>query len=68
MDNVFEGLNTSDRIRGILASRKKTQGELATLLKMTPETISARMKLNKWEVEELTVIGKEFNVDPKDLI
>ena len=68
MDNVFEGLNTSDRIRGILASRKKTQGDLAMILKMTPETISARLKLNKWEVEELSIIGIEFNVDPKDLI
>lgn len=68
MNNVFEGLDTSDRIRGILTSRGKTQGDLAKLLNMTQATISARMKQNKWEVEELKVIASEFGITPTDLL
>lgn len=68
MNNVFEGLDTSSRIRGILASRSKTQGDLAVLLNLTPETITTRMKQNKWEVEELKVIAAEFGIVPTDLI
>ena len=68
MNTVFYGLDTSDRIRGIIASRGKTQVELGKLLGLTPETISARMKYNKWEVEELKKIAAEFGIETADLI
>jgi transcriptional regulator with XRE-family HTH domain len=68
MSTVFSGLDTSDRIRGIIASRGKTQADLGKLLKLTPETISGRMKNNRWEVEELKVISKEFDVEMNDLV
>jgi hypothetical protein len=68
MNKVFEGLNTSERIRGVIASRGRTQVDLASLLGLTPETITNRMKLNKWEVEELKVIAGEFGIEPTDLI
>ncbi len=68
MNTVFNGLDTSNRIRGILASRGKTQVELGKLLSLTPETISARMKNNKWEVEELKIIAAEYGVETADLI
>lgn len=68
MSNVFEGLNTSERIKGILSSRGKTQGDLSRLLNMTQATISGRMKDNKWEVEELKIIAAEFGILPTDLI
>jgi len=68
MNTVFNGLDTSDRIRGIIASRGKTQVELGKLLGLTPETISARMKYNKWEVEELKKIATEYGIETSDLI
>ena len=68
MADVFKGLDTSSRIRGILASRGKTQAELAHLLRITPETISSRMKSNKWEVAELLVIAEAYGLDTKDLL
>jgi hypothetical protein len=68
MSTVFNGLDTSNRIKGILASRGKTQVELGRLLSLTPETISARMRLNKWEVEELKKISAEYDVEMNDLV
>lgn len=68
MNTVFNGLDTSNRIKGILASRGKTQVELGRLLGLTPETISARMKYNKWDVEELKKIAVEFGIETADLI
>ncbi len=68
MNTVFKGLDTSNRIKGILASRGITQAELAQILSLTPETISARMKNNKWDVEELKSIAKHFNVEMNDLV
>jgi DNA-binding XRE family transcriptional regulator len=68
MNDVFEGLDTSSKIKGVLASRSKTQAELAMLLRLTPETITARMKQNKWEVEELKTIAAEFNLTINDLV
>lgn len=68
MAAVFDDLDTSSKIKGILASRGKTQAELAALLKMTPETITSRMRQNKWEVEELKVIAAEFGITVTDLV
>ncbi len=68
MNSIFNGLDTSDRIKGIISSRGKTQGDLAALLKLTPETISARMKNNLWKVEELKIIAIEYGVETTDLI
>jgi hypothetical protein len=68
MNTVFNGLNTSERIRGILASRGRTHAELGRLLKLTEPTISARMKMNKWEVEELKIIAAAYNVEMNDLV
>lgn len=68
MTDVFEGLDTSSRIKGVLASRGKTQNDLAELLGVSAETVSARMKSNKWDVTELKTIAAEYGVDPTDLI
>jgi DNA-binding XRE family transcriptional regulator len=68
MASVFNGLDTSDRIRGIIASRGKTQADLGTLLGLTPETICTRLKNNKWEVEELKVISAAYDVEMNDLV
>jgi hypothetical protein len=68
MSDIFKGLDTSDRIRGILSSRGKDQVDLAKLLKMTPVTITARMKANQWKVEELKKIAAEYGVLITDLV
>jgi hypothetical protein len=68
MSNIFNGLDTSDRLKGILASRGKTFADLATLLELTTVTISSRMKDNTWKVEELKKVAAAYEVKIQDLI
>jgi DNA-binding XRE family transcriptional regulator len=68
MGSLFDGLDTTDKIRGLLASRNHNQPELAKILDVTSETISNRMRSRKWEIGELKKIAEAYGVDVYDLI
>lgn len=68
MTSILSDTNTSQKIRGLLASRGKHQTDLAVLLDLTPSTISSRMARNEWTVKELQIVAEHFGVQTSDLI
>jgi len=68
MSNIFEGLDTSSKVRGFIASRGLTQVELGKLLDLTPETITARMKNQTWTVAELKTLAEKYGIEATELL
>jgi len=68
MSDIFNDLNTSDKIRAFMAIRKIDQIDIANLLDLTTETIRQRLNANRWEVGELQKIADRYEVKITDLI
>jgi transcriptional regulator with XRE-family HTH domain len=68
MDKILEGVDTSGKIKALMATRNLTQKDLATLLNVTGETISNRLAANRWDIKDLERLAKEYHLDTKDLI
>ena len=68
MDNLFEGLNTSGKIRLLMAAKDMTYQELSILLDVTRATINNRMDANRWDVDDLKLIADRLEVTPQDLV
>jgi transcriptional regulator with XRE-family HTH domain len=68
MNGILEGLDTTSRIKALIASRNITQADFAKTLSVTPETISNRMRTGKWDVAELKTIAAEYGIEITDLI
>ena len=68
MDSLLEGCDTSAKLRAFMAARRITQVELASLLKVTRETIINRLTDNRWDVKELEIIATRYGINKSDLI
>ena len=68
MGNLLDGCNTSAKIRALMASRRVTQEEIATLLDFSQSTMVNRLTENRWDVKELETIAATYGVDKSDLI
>jgi transcriptional regulator with XRE-family HTH domain len=63
-EGILKGLDTSGKIKALMAPHKVTQKDLAALLNVTGETISNRLAANRWDVKDLEKIAKKFDIDP----
>lgn len=68
MDKILEGLDTSDKIKALMAVKGITRITMGYLLDVTPETISNRLVDNRWKSTDLKKLAALFNVDVRDLI
>lgn len=68
MNGILEGLDTSSKIKALMATRNLTQADIASLLEMTTETIRQRMNANRWEISELKKIAITYGIEVNDLI
>jgi uncharacterized protein YjcR len=68
MNGLFEGLNTSDKIRAFKALRKVSDVDLSKLLGVSDETIRNWLKADTWDINDLKKISAEYGVELKDLI
>jgi len=68
MANLLEGLDTSAKIRGLIAAHQMTQAELGVLLNITRDTVLNHLAENRWDIKELNKIAEHFKIDTKDLI
>jgi len=68
MNGIFEGLDTSAKIKAFMATRNIRQIEIADLLNMTTETIRQRLNANRWEITELRIIADKYGIEVRDLI
>ena len=65
---IFNGINTSGKIKAVLAAHDVTFKGLAVTLGLTPETITTRMRENNWKLQELKAIASIFEIDVGDLV
>jgi transcriptional regulator with XRE-family HTH domain len=68
MNGILESLNTTEKIKAILAVKNITQIDIATLLGVTPETIRNRMIASRWDIEDLKKIAAKCEIEITDLI
>lgn len=68
MSSLLKGLDTSGKIKVLMAARDMTQNDLAVLLDVTRETIMNRFNANRWHVDDLNKIAKALDVRAQDLI
>ena len=68
MNSILDGLDTSGKIKALMATRKVTQLELANVLGVTLPTIGNRFDANFWHVDDLKKIAETYNVEVTDLI
>lgn len=68
MNSLLKGLDTSGKLRVLMAAKGITQAGLALLLDVTRETINNRFEANRWHVDDLTKIATILDVKPQDLI
>ena len=68
MSGLFEGLNTSDKIKAFKALRKVTDVELAKLLGVSDETIRNWLKADTWDINDLKQIAAQYDIELNDLI
>uniref|UniRef100_A0A6M3JFJ3 HTH cro/C1-type domain-containing protein n=1 Tax=viral metagenome TaxID=1070528 RepID=A0A6M3JFJ3_9ZZZZ len=68
MNSILNGLDTAGKIKALIASRNKSQPDLATILGVSLGTIQNRLEKNDWRMDELKVISNEFQVDLTDLL
>jgi DNA-binding Xre family transcriptional regulator len=68
LNNFFEGLDTSGKLRLLMAAKNMSASDLAKLLDCTRETINHRFEANRWRVNDLQKIAVVLEVKPQDLI
>lgn len=68
MNSLFEGLNTSGKIRALMATRNISQIDLAALLDCTDETVRNWLKADRWDKNDLIKIADKFDINVHDLI
>ena len=67
MNNVLEGLNTSEKLRVFMAAKKFNPMDIANLLSVTRETVNNRLESDKWFIGDLKKIAAEYDIDIQDL-
>jgi transcriptional regulator with XRE-family HTH domain len=68
MNGMLDGLNTSGRLRVLMAAKGLTQVDLAAVLDVTRETIVNRFDANRWLIDDLKKISDKYGVDVTELI
>ncbi len=68
MDTIFNGLNTSEKIRLLMASKDVTKTELGKLLGVTDETVRNWMRADAWDKNDLIKVAEHLGVGISDLI
>jgi len=68
MEELFKGLNTSEKVRLLMATKNASKVDVAKLLAVTDETIRNWMKANTWDINDLKKIANEYGVEVTDLI
>ncbi len=63
MDGLLDGLNTSEKLRVVMAAKKKTNLDIANILGVTRETIGHRLESDKWFLKDLKKIAAELEID-----
>jgi hypothetical protein len=65
---ILEGLNTSDKIRALIAVNKVNRNAVSAHLEITPETLRDRLDNNRWKSTDLQKLAVLFKIDVRDLI
>jgi transcriptional regulator with XRE-family HTH domain len=68
MEELFKGLNTSEKVRLFMAAKGISKVELATLLTVSDETIRNWLKADTWDLNDLKKISAKYGVELTDLI
>ena len=68
MSNVFEGLGTVEKVRGLMAAHNLSMADVAKELNVSLGTVSNRFALNDWSVAEIKALAEKFGVEITDLI
>ncbi len=68
MSGLFEGLNTSEKIKAFKALRKVSDVDLAGLLGVSDETIRNWLKADTWDINDLKKIVAKYQIEISDLI
>jgi DNA-binding XRE family transcriptional regulator len=68
MNNILEGLGTTEKVKALMAVRGINQATLATTIGVSPGTIGNRFEKNDWEVSELKTIAAAYGVEVTDLV
>jgi len=68
MNGILEGLDTSSKIKALMATRNLVQYDIALLLGITTETVRQRMNANRWEVNDLKKMADAYGIDVTDLV
>ena len=68
MNSILDGLDTAAKVKALIASRGKSQPELATIMEVSLGTVQNRFEKNDWEVSELKKIAAAYDVDITDLL
>jgi hypothetical protein len=68
MNGIFQNLDTSGKVKALLALKNVTHVEISNLLGVTPETIRNRMVDKRWDIEDLKKIAKRCEIDVTELI
>ena len=68
MGNVFEGFDTVQKVKALMAANNMNMQALADYLKISIGTVSNRFEKNDWTVPELKLLAEKFGMTLTDLI
>ena len=68
MDNIFEGFDTVQKVKALMAANNMNMQSLADYLKISIGTVSNRFDKNDWTVPELKLLAEKFGITLSDLV